>query len=123
VIARISMETEQKLRALYASFNARDIDAVIAATSADVDWPNAWEGGRLREQAAVREYWKRQWDAIDPHVEPLSITRRGDGGIAVEVRQVVRDLKGDVIDDAVVIHVYEMADGLVTKMTVEAPGR
>jgi uncharacterized protein YbjT (DUF2867 family) len=38
---------EQRLPDLYASFNARDVDAVLAATAADVDWPNAWEGGRV----------------------------------------------------------------------------
>jgi hypothetical protein len=115
------MSTEPTLRALYASFNARDVDAVMAATSPDVDWPNAWEGGRVRGQAAVREYWKRQWHEIDPHVEPVSITQRQDGRTAVEVHQVVRNLDGDVINDSVVVHVYEMTDGLITRMTVEGP--
>jgi hypothetical protein len=115
------MDTEPRLRRLYASFNARDVDAVIAATSVDVDWPNAWEGGRVRGQTAVREAWRRQWAEIDPHVEPISITQREDGRTAVEVHQVVRNLDGDILSDGVVVHVYEMADGLVTRMTVEAP--
>ena len=38
---------ERLIRDLYASFNARDIDAVIALMAPDVDWPNAWEGGRV----------------------------------------------------------------------------
>ncbi len=115
------MSGEPMLRALYASFNARDVDAVMAATSPDVDWPNAWEGGRVRGQAAVREYWKRQWNEIDPQVEPISITQRPDGRTAVEVHQVVRNLDGELINDSVVVHVYEMADGLITRMTVEGP--
>jgi hypothetical protein len=115
------MDTERQLRRLYASFNARDVDAVLAATSADVDWPNAWEGGRVRGHVAVREYWRRQWAEIDPHVEPISITPREDGRTAVEVHQVVRNLDGDVLGDGVVVHVYEMANGLVTRMTVEVP--
>jgi hypothetical protein len=41
----------ERLRATYAAFNARDIDAVLAQMTADVDWPNAWEGGHVEEGA------------------------------------------------------------------------
>src|ERR1700736_1670990 len=79
------MDYEQRLRSLYDDFNARDVDAVLAATTEDVDWPNAWEGGRVHGHQAVREYWTRQWAQIDPHVEPLSITTRPDGRVALDV--------------------------------------
>jgi ketosteroid isomerase-like protein len=82
---------EQALRALYRAFNHRDIEAVLAAMSDDVDWPNAWEGGRIHGKDAIRAYWTRQWQEIDPHVEPISITAaRPDGDVAVDVHQVVR---------------------------------
>jgi len=29
------------------------------ACSDDVDWPNAWEGGRLHGKDAVRDYWRK----------------------------------------------------------------
>ncbi|MDQ2842107.1 MAG: nuclear transport factor 2 family protein, partial [Acidobacteriota bacterium] len=48
---------------LYAAFNARNIDAVLPALHPDVDWPNGWEGGRMRGRDAVRAYWTRQWAA------------------------------------------------------------
>jgi ketosteroid isomerase-like protein len=38
------VEREDLLRATYEAFNARDIDAVLRHMTADVDWPNAWEG-------------------------------------------------------------------------------
>jgi hypothetical protein len=44
----------ERLRATYVAFNARDIDAVLAQMTADVDWPNAWEGGRVQGRDAVR---------------------------------------------------------------------
>jgi hypothetical protein len=110
---------ERQLRSLYASFNARDIDGVLAATSEDVDWPNAWEGGRVRGRRAVREYWTRQWAEIDPRVEPVSVVSRPDGRVAVHVHQIVRDLGGDVLGESDLAHVYEMKDGLVIRMTVE----
>jgi hypothetical protein len=69
---------------------------------------------------AVRDYWTRQWGEIDPRVEPEAIVQRADGSVAVDVHQVVRDLAGSVISDGRVVHVYELRDGLVVRMTVEA---
>lgn len=117
------MNAEELLRSLYAAFNARDIDGVLAAMTEDVDWPNAWEGGRLRGPEAVRGYWTRQWAAIDPHVEPVEVTPRvGGGGVrfAVEVEQVVRSRDGEVLASGTVLHVYRLRDGLVDRMDVEA---
>ena len=69
---------------MYEAFNARDIDAVLRQMAADVDWPNAWEGGRVHGHEGVRDYWTRQWSAIDPAVEPVGFTTRSDGSIAVD---------------------------------------
>ena len=43
----MTAERADSVRALYQSFNERDLDAVLAAMAPDVDWPNGWEGGRL----------------------------------------------------------------------------
>ena len=59
-------DRETLLRMLYAAFNARDIETVLAQLASDVDWPNAWEGGRVHGREEVRDYWTRQWAAIDP---------------------------------------------------------
>jgi hypothetical protein len=115
------VDAEQRLRGLYESFNSRDIDAVLAMTSEDIDWPNAWEGGRVRGHDAVRAYWLRQWAAIDPHVEPLSIRALPDGRVIVDVRQVVRNLDGELVADQRVRHIYELTGGLVTRMSVQDP--
>jgi ketosteroid isomerase-like protein len=104
---------------LYAAFNRRDIDHVLATMSEDVDWPNAWKGGRLVGRDAVRDYWTAQWAEIDPRVEPMSVTERPDGALAVRVRQVVRSPAGDVLADGEVDHVYRLGDGLVRRMDVE----
>src|SRR3954451_5074601 len=75
----LRMEDEQQLRTLYVAFNARDVEAVLARTADDVDWPNAWEGGRVCGHAAVRDYWTRQWAEIDPYVEPVGFATLPDG--------------------------------------------
>jgi hypothetical protein len=104
---------------MYAAFNARDIDTVLAQMNDDVDWPNAWEGGRLVGRDAVRDYWTRQWAEIDPRVEPTSFTERPDGSIAVEVDQLVRSLDGELIGQGTVVHVYSFRDGLIARMDIE----
>jgi hypothetical protein len=85
------MDRQEHLRATYDAFNARDVDAVLEQLTEDVDWPNAFEGGRLVGHAAVREYWLRQWAVIDPSLRPLRFTARPDGRVAAEVDQIVRD--------------------------------
>jgi hypothetical protein len=115
------VEHEPRLRSLYEAFNARDVDAVLAALADDVDWPNAWEGGRLRGRAAVADYWRRQWAEIDPRVDPVGFTSRPDGRVAVEVDQTVRDRDGALLGEGRVRHVYALSDGLVVSMDVEEP--
>jgi hypothetical protein len=104
---------------MYAAFNSRDIDAVLRQMTADVDWPNAWEGGRVHGHEAVRDYWTRQWSAIDPTVEPVAFNTRSDGCVAVEVDQVVRGLDGTLLSEGRVLHIYVFCAGVIARMDVE----
>ncbi len=47
---------EPLLRSAYRAFDARDIDAALELMHPEVDWPNAWEGGRVVDHAALRDY-------------------------------------------------------------------
>jgi ketosteroid isomerase-like protein len=111
---------QRLIRDLYASFNARDIEAVIAHLDPDVDWPNAWEGGRLHGHEAVREYWTRQFAAIDGRVEPQEVVADGER-VVVTVHQTVRDLDGQLQDDRVVTHTYTIRDDKIVRMDVTEP--
>ena len=84
---------EEILRDAYRTFNARDLESAIALMHPDVDWPNAWEGGRVVGHEAVAEYWRRQFEAISSKVEPEGFAREPDGAVTVEVHQVVRDAR------------------------------
>jgi hypothetical protein len=67
----------------------------------EVDWPNAWEGGRVVGREAVRDYWIRQFDVISSRVEPEGFTEESDGSITVDVHQVVHDARnGELISDS-----------------------
>ena len=111
-------EERQLLIEMYDRFNARDLDAVLARLHPDVSWPNGWEGGWLAGREAVRDYWTRQWAAIDPKVEPISLEQDEGGRIVVGVHQVVRDLDGNIISDGMVEHVYEIDNGLIKRMEI-----
>ena len=103
---------------LYNRFNARDMEAVLAAMHPDVVWPNGWEGGHVYGHDGIRDYWTRQWKALDPHVEPVSFDTDETGRTIVTVHQVVRDLRGNVISDSMVKHVYLIEDGLIKSMEI-----
>jgi ketosteroid isomerase-like protein len=103
---------------LVRAFNARELETVLAQMTEDVDWPNAWEGGRLHGRAAVRDYWTRQWAAIDPRLELESVGTLTDGRVAVEVRQLVRALDGSTVSDGHARHTYTLRDGLIARMDV-----
>jgi ketosteroid isomerase-like protein len=108
---------------LYEAFNRRDIDGVLVTMRDDVDWPNAWKGGRLIGREAVRDYWIAQWQEIDPRVEPLTVTELADGRLAVTVRQVILSTDGQLVRDSEVVHVYQVEDGLIRRMDVEELGQ
>jgi ketosteroid isomerase-like protein len=106
------------LEHLYDRFNARDMEAVLATMHPDVMWANGMEGGHVHGQDGVRNYWTRQWAIIDPHVEPASFSAGADGATNVEVHQTVRDLKGSVLSDKMVGHIFRIEDGLIRRFDI-----
>jgi GNAT superfamily N-acetyltransferase len=114
-------DSVDRLHRLYQAFNARQIDVVLAMLAPDVEWPNGWEGGWLHGIDAVRDYWERQWAAIDPRVEPQQITRADDGSYRVDVHQVVRDLNGSLLSDSIVRHTYRERGNLFDRMEIGDP--
>lgn len=106
------------LRAAYAAFNARDINAALALMTADVVWPRAFKGSFVRGHEEVRAYWTEQWSEIDPYVEPSAFHPEESGMILVDVHQVVRDLAGSVVADQHVGHRFTIDHGLIQVMEV-----
>jgi hypothetical protein len=106
------------LRAAYAAFNARDIDAALALMTPDVAWPKAFKGGFVHGSEEVRAYWTEQWSEINPHVEPVSFYSEEAGRILVDVHQVVRDLSGAVLADEHVGHRFTLEHSLIQAMEI-----
>lgn len=103
---------------LYDRFNARDMEAVLAALHEDVTWANGMEGGHLHGRDAVRSYWTRQWGMLDPRVDPVSFAIGPEGEVVVEVHQVVRDLSGHLLADQMVGHIFRIEDGMVRRFDI-----
>lgn len=113
----VSRKTELLKRA-YAAFNARDLNGALATMNPDVVWPNGMEGGVVHGHDGVRAYWTRQWGMVDPHVDPVTIEEDSEGRIVVGVKQVVRDLSGNILLDRMVEHIYTLKDGLIQSMDI-----
>lgn len=106
------------LRRVYELFNRREIERVLTALHPDVVWANGMEGGHVHGRDGVRSYWKRQWAIIDPHVEPVDISPNGEGEVVVKVHQIVRNPKGELLADRLVMHVFQMQNGLIQRFDI-----
>ncbi|SDG31096.1 hypothetical protein SAMN04487996_117116 [Dyadobacter soli] len=113
------MDYQTLLRQLNQGFNARRIDAVLAHMHKYVSWPNGWEGGYVSGHEEVRVYWLRQWQQIDPAVEPIAFEEKSDGRIAIQVRQIIKNLEGQILSDTLLFHIYTFENGKVRMMAIE----
>jgi ketosteroid isomerase-like protein len=106
------------LKSIYDRFNARDMETVLAAMHEDVIWANGMEGGHVHGRDEVRKYWTRQWAMVDPHVEPVAFAKGSAGEVVVKVHQVVRDLDGNLLEDTMVGHVFQIENGLIKRFDI-----
>ena len=109
----------QLIERAFAALNARDIDGALACLHPDFDCPDGLEGGRLQGHGQVRAHWTGLWQTTDPRVEARYFRPAKAGGLAVEVRQLVRNRTGEVLADQTVTQVYTLGDGLIRRMDIE----
>jgi len=122
----MSRNDVEMIRGIYRSFNARDIDDVLAALSDDVVWANGMDGGHVHGREAVHDYWTRQWAVISPHVEPVAFETTEDGAIAVEVIQSIFDLDGqplegqtDGLKGKIVTHIFRLEGDKIIRFDIQ----
>ena len=111
-------ENVELLKRIYDRFNSRDMETVLAALHEDVIWANGLEGGHVHGREGVRNYWTRQWAMVDPHVEPVAFAEGPKAKVIVEVHQVVRDLRGNLLTDKMVGHIFWVENGLVRRFDI-----
>ncbi len=118
----VSGERGQRIERLYAAFNQRDVDTVLAALTDDVVWANGMDGGHVHGHDGVRSYWTQQFTQIRSTVQPQRLQQQPDGRVAVAVHQVVHSIDGSqLLADTTVRHVFTFDDdqGLVQRFDIE----
>jgi limonene-1,2-epoxide hydrolase len=113
----IAAERTAMLEHLYRAFNERDLDAALEHLAPGVDWPNTIAGHRLHGRDEVRAYWQKQWQEIDPRVEPVRIEIAADGTARVLVDQLVRALDGEVLQNRRIEQVFAFDGPFISRMT------
>ncbi len=111
------MPTDQELlTTAYHAFNTRDLNTALATMHSEVEWPNTMEGGYVHGHDGIRAYWSKQWNLVDPHVDPIRFETDANGRIVIDVHQVVNDLQGHLLEEVTVQHIYQIEDGLIRRM-------
>lgn len=98
---------------LYNAFNKREIETVLSMMKEDVKWANGMDGGFIYGRDNVREYWRRQFEQISPQLAPLKFERDNSGRLTVTVRQIVRDLSGNLLAEKDVEQIFTIEDDLI----------
>ena len=110
---------EHFFQELYKSFNARQIEDVIAYMTEDVKWANGMEGGYVIGHDGVREYWTRQFALISSNVTPLEMIE-DNGKVRVKVHQVVHDMSGQLLMDEILYHNFSLHNDKVSLFDIES---
>jgi hypothetical protein len=100
------------------AYNRQDIEAFLALSHAEIDWPDQTRGGRFQGHQAMREHWGRNNAIIQVEAIPLALDTLVDGRIRVDVNLVVRNLTGALWSDVRVRQYYTLREGLFSRMDV-----
>jgi ketosteroid isomerase-like protein len=105
------------LQKAYGLFNRRDVDALLAMMTDDVEWPDVANAAVLHGKPAIRSYWEAQFAAADPRVTPTAFLAASDGAVVAVVEQQVFDHVGQTLaPPARVYHRYSFSGPLVRRM-------
>jgi len=107
------ISNEEFLQNLYDAFNKREIETVLSMVKENVKWANGMEGGFIYGRDNVREYWRRQFETINPQLEATEFRTDETGRNVVTVHQVVKDLEDNLLADKIVTHIFTIENGLI----------
>lgn len=112
-------DAEALLTKVYDAYNRRDFADLSVLLTADTNWPDMVEGGRLIGPAALSAYWARNDKLITVDIAVVSYAALPDGRVAADVNQIVRNLAGQVWSDTCERHIFTLRDGLVARLDIE----
>ncbi|WP_051799941.1 nuclear transport factor 2 family protein [Catenuloplanes japonicus] len=106
------------VRRMYAAYNERDAERLLAMVTDDVDWPDGPR--RMHGKDALRDYWTRQWQRVHTHDEAGAIVALGGGRFQVHIEQTVRTPDGTPVSAGRFRHTLLLRDGLAARLDIEA---
>jgi ketosteroid isomerase-like protein len=104
---------QQFLQKLYAAFNEREFETVLSMMESNVTWANGMEGEFVYGRDAVREYWRKQFEATQGQLEPLKYEIDENNRSFVTVHLTVKDLQGNLLVEKTVDHIFTIENGLI----------
>lgn len=107
------------LQNLYEAFNKREIETIISLMRPDVKWENAMEGGFVYGRDAVREYWRKQFEIVQPQLEPLNFEMDENDRSVVTVHQIVRDLDGKTLMEKTIQQMFTFENDLISVFEIK----
>jgi hypothetical protein len=109
---------QQFLQNLYEAFNKREIEMVISLIHPNVKWANGMEGGFVYGREQVRNYWKKQFEMIQPQLQVLDFETDEVNRSVVTVHQIVRDLEGNLLLERTVQQIFTIENGLISTFEI-----
>ena len=107
------------LETMYAAFNQKNLEGLLAGMHPDVEWPNFLAGGRIRGVAALRAYWAEQFEIIDPEATPIAYEDLPDGRIRVQLHYLIRAKAGGIWTDEIRHNIFTFDGDRVSRMEWE----
>lgn len=110
---------QQFLENLYVAFNERRFEDLLAMMHENVEWENGMQGGFVVGRPAVGEYWRKQFEFVMSHLEPVRFEADGNSRAVVGVHLTVSDLSGNTLLNKTVNHIFTFSDGLIAKFEID----
>lgn len=77
------------------------------------------EGGFVYGRDNGHPYWRRQFETLQPQLEPLEFERDDANRSVVTVHQIVRDLAGKLVLEKTVRQIFTFEDGLISVFEID----
>jgi ammonia channel protein AmtB len=103
---------------LYRDLNARDLDAALARLHSEVQWERSGQSDTIEGMADVSAHVRRWWAEFDPELTPVRSRRARGGWIEVELRQILRDSRGNVVSESTIVHAFSERAGLFDRVVL-----
>lgn len=76
------------VREAYDRFNDADISGLIDLLDPDVELPDVLSGGTIRGTEAIRQYWEREFELVEPSILASEIVEVGDAVLVVVFQEI-----------------------------------